>query len=104
MTQHFNFPDKTTAEATLRELGWFMVGEDGSDIFDGFETPEVCVKVLGTMEHGGEWDAEGNTITAPQVSDGYHVDMLISGAVPEPLVQYQVFPQYERHTIGGGNG
>ena len=55
------------------------------------QSPGWSVDVLGDgLQKVVAWDAEGEPTFAPV--EGYLVNLRSAGVLPEPLVQYQVFP------------
>ena len=82
----FRFPDEATGMAALEAAG--LLNEDGEFIT---ASHHHALDVLGTITRGGEWDEDGNVITAPTVLDGWHVNL--QGEVPEGWEQYAVTPQ-----------
>ena len=82
----FRFPDEATGMAALDAAG--LLTEDGEFIT---ASHHHALDVLGTITRGGEWDEDGNVITAPTVLDGWHVNL--QGNLPEGWEQYAVTPQ-----------
>ena len=86
MTHFIRFPDETTGTAALESAG--LLTEDGEFIT---ASHNHALDVIGTISRGGEWDEEGNVITAPTVLDGWHVNY--AGELPECWEEYRVEPQ-----------
>ena len=49
------------------------------------------IDIIGQIISGGEWDAEGNAIAAPEVLDGWHVNY--QGDLPEEWIPFLVEPE-----------
>lgn len=60
----------------------------------------TALHVVGRIYDGGEWDAEGNTITPPVQLPGWHVNVL-GDELPEEWQPYQVFPAAPVAVFGG---
>lgn len=86
MTHFIRFPDETTGMAALEAA--VLLTEDGDPIT---ASHNHGLDVIGEISRGGEWDEDGNVITAPTVLDGWHVNY--SGELPETWKQYTVEPQ-----------
>ena len=67
----YEFTDQTTAESKIKALG-VETDEDGNE----YPTHSHAIVKLGHIVlERGEYDAEGNEIKAPVLSDKYHVDV-----------------------------
>jgi hypothetical protein len=86
MTHFIRFPDAETGMKALDDAGLL----DGDQQFIT-ASHNHALDVIGTITRGGDWDEEGNVITAPTVLDGWHVNY--SGELPEGWEQYAVQPQ-----------
>ncbi len=86
----FRFPDEATGMAALETAGLLNEDEDGNKR-PILASHHHALSVIGTIQRGGEWDEEGNEITAPTVLDGWHVNF--QGEVPEDWEQYAVYPE-----------
>jgi hypothetical protein len=49
------------------------------------------IDVVGQISRGGEWDAEGNVIAAPEVLEGWHANY--QGDLPEEWIPFLVAPK-----------
>lgn len=85
MTHFIRFPDAETGMTALEAAG--LLTEDGEFIT---ASHNHALDVIGTITRGGEWDDEGNVITAPTVLNGWHVNY--SGELPEGWEDYVVEP------------
>lgn len=90
MTHYLRFPDAETGMSYLRGAGLIWLDEDDNEHFF-CSSHDHALDVIGTITRGGEWDEEGNVITAPTVLDGWHVNY--SGELPEGWEEYVVEPQ-----------
>ncbi len=86
----FRFPDEATGMAALEAAGLLQEDEDGNKR-PILASHHHALSVIGIIQRGGEWDEEGNEITAPTVLDGWHVNY--QGEVPEDWEQYAVYPE-----------
>ena len=67
----YQFKDQKTAEAKIKALG-VETDEDGNE----YPTHSHAIVKLGHIVlEQGEYDAEGNEIKAPVLSDKYHLDV-----------------------------
>lgn len=85
MTHFIRFPDAETGMKALDDAGLL----DG-DLQFITASHNHALDVIGTITRGGEWDDEGNVITAPTVLDGWHVNY--SGDLPEGWEEFLVEP------------
>jgi hypothetical protein len=86
----FRFPDEATWLTAARDAGFMVADEEGVEQLAAY-TKDRAIDVVGTITRGGEWDEDGNEITAPTVLDGWHVNY--RGEVPDGWLQYAVEPQ-----------
>ena len=71
----YEFNSKEQAESKIQSLGT-ATDEDGNI----YPTHKHCVVKLGNIVvTPGDYDEEGNELTAPVLSDKYHVDVLWKG-------------------------
>lgn len=85
MTHFIRFPDEATGMKALVDAGLL----DGDQQFIT-ASHNHALDVIGTITRGGEWDEDGNVITAPTVLDGWHVNY--SGELPEGWEEFVVTP------------
>lgn len=90
MTHFIRFPDEATGMAFLRGAGLIYLDENDTEHFFT-ASHQHSLDVIGTITRGGEWDDEGNVITAPIVLDGWHVNY--SGELPDGWKDYVVEPR-----------
>lgn len=89
---YLKFPDKATADAILFE----QVNVPDTET-QRFRNRYQNTDVIGIIYEGGEWDAEGNTITPPTALDGWHVNIrLMSTEDATPLDAFKVIPTRPR--------
>jgi hypothetical protein len=86
MTHFIRFPDAETGMNALDDAG--LLDDDQQFITASHNR---ALDVIGQISRGGEWDEEGNVITAPTVLDGWHVNY--AGELPEGWEEYRVEPQ-----------
>jgi hypothetical protein len=84
----YKFPDEATAQTALAdyydsETGWQTGGEGYALDPVGFLTSET-----------GEFDGEGNAISAPL--DGWHINLRVMDDRPDPAPEYAVTPTNQR--------
>ena len=72
----YEFKDQATAESKIKGLG---VDEDGNATHS-----HAIVKLGHIVLERGEYDANGNEIKAPVLSDKYHVDVAWNGIEEHP--------------------
>jgi hypothetical protein len=84
MTHYLRFPDEATAITVLADYRT----EDDTWIT---ASHAHALDVIGTITIGGEYDEEGNVVTAPTVLDGWHVNFV--GELPESWANYVVTPE-----------
>jgi len=72
----YEFKDQAIAEAKIKGLG---VDEDGNATHG-----HAIVRLGHIVLERGEYDAEGNEITAPILSDKYHIDVAWNGIDEHP--------------------
>lgn len=77
MFRKYEFTNETEANTYIDGLG---VDEDGNP-----SHPHSIVRLGNIVLTEGEYDEEGNEITAPVLSDNYHVDVLWNG---EPVAEW----------------
>lgn len=58
------------------------------------------IDVIGTIYEGGTYDEEGNVITPPVATEGYHVNAL---EIPEDLQEYVIARPDKPHRIFAGS-
>jgi hypothetical protein len=86
MTHFIRFPDAETGMKALDDAGLL----DG-DLQFITASHNHALDVIGEIQRGGEWDDEGNVITAPTVLDGWHVNY--SGELPDGWEEFVVEPE-----------
>jgi hypothetical protein len=93
-TIYLRFPDEGTFVALLpHDFGAF--GECGFPLPAGI----TAMRVIGRIEKGGEWDADGNVITPPVQLPGWHVNVL--GELPSEWQSYRIHPATPLAVFGG---
>ena len=85
MTHFIRFPDADTGRAALDAAG--LLSEDGEYIT---ASHNHALDVIGIISRGGEWDEDGNVITAPTVLDGWHINYI--GELPDGWEEFVVTP------------
>ena len=74
----YEFTNESTAKSKIAALGT-ATDEDGNT----YPTHKHCIVELGNIViTPGDYDEEGNEITAPVLSELYHVDVLWKGLEP----------------------
>lgn len=68
-------PDRDTTRAALLAAGLTVEYTDSDGVAQRMAAEGVNLSSIGTIYEGGEWDAEGNVITAPAAVPGWHVNM-----------------------------
>lgn len=90
----FRFADEAAWLTAARTAGFIttVTDEDGNETEQlAAYTKDRAIDVVGIITRGGEWDEEGNEITAPTVLSGWHINY--QGELPEGWEQYEVMPQ-----------
>lgn len=88
---YLKFPDKATADAILFEQ--VSVSDTETRSRNRYQNTDV----IGIIYEGGEWDAEGNTITPPVALEGWHVNIRLMGTEDAtPLDAFKVMPTHPR--------
>jgi hypothetical protein len=98
-------PDRDTTRAVLLAAGLTVESEDDAGEPRRVPAEGVNLSTIGAIYDGGEWDADGNVITAPTAVAGWHVNLrlqreLAAGELaalssvivtPEPGTPYRVW-------------
>ena len=92
----YEFGSKGAATTKINSLG---VDEEGNP------THNHCIVQLGNIVlQEGTYDEEGNELTAPVLSDSYHVDVLWAGQPNADWDNQMVWcPPMGRHTFGSSS-
>jgi hypothetical protein len=85
MTHFIRFPDADTGMKALDDAGLL----DG-DLQFITASHNHALDVIGTITRSGEWDEDGNVITAPTVLDGWHINYI--GELPDGWEEFVVTP------------
>jgi hypothetical protein len=95
---YFRFTDEAAWLTAARAAGFMSTvptydeegKETGTEEKLAAYTANYAIDVIGTLTEGGEWDEDGNEVTAPTVLPGYHVNYL--GDLPEGWDAFEVTP------------
>ena len=86
IVKKYEFNTEATAKKYIAEL--WVEDEQGNKVR---KEPYIAhVVELGFIQSGGEWDAEGNVIVEPIVSEKYSVDVLWESEVEERWNKYEI--------------
>lgn len=90
MTTFLRFPDEVCAIACMG--AWYQAARPDLELPAVWCAPEDgwAVDVIGEISIGGEWNADGVELVAPEVLPGWHLNVL--GEIPEAALPYQVSP------------
>ena len=90
------FPDRPTAEAAAKQLGFWNHEEDCLNTSGQSQDPETGAVYGWFIDEIGQnpvigpgtYDEEGNEITPPTIAHGFYVN--ITGRLPAPAMAYTV--------------
>jgi len=84
----YRFPDRDTFRALAATEG--LLTEDGQLVLCSHTH---AIDEIGIISRGGQWDREtGETITPPEVVDGWHVNF--QGDIPDGWEEFVVNPKH----------
>jgi len=93
MIYKLKYTDKAEAITHLQELGLIDEDEQYTAI------TEAVVYIGLIVDQQGEYNDQGEEITAPTYLDGYHVDVMTNTTVN--FGSKEIFPTNERHKFAG---
>jgi hypothetical protein len=85
MTHYLRFESEESAIQHFEVAGFVQ------DEILVLNTHKYSLDIIGQIIRGGEWDAEGNVITPPEVLEGWHANY--QGDLPEELIPFLVEPE-----------